>query len=287
MNNSEIKKNIAFRKMKDIVFRAAVILFSFIATLPLFLIFYFIFREGIHSINWSFFVNLPRPVGETGGGISNAIIGTLMLIVMACGMALPLGIFVGVYLAEYAVKSRFSYWVRLSVEVLQGIPSIVIGIIAYIWIVKPFGTFSAFSGSVALAVMMLPVMVRSTEETVKMVPHNLKEASLALGVPYYLTILKVIVPASLSGIVTGIIISIARVAGETAPLLFTAFGNPFMNINALKPVHSLPLVIFNYAISPYKDWHDLAWGASLVLIVFVLFMNIIAKIISRKWKVEF
>jgi phosphate transport system permease protein len=173
------------------------------------------------------------------------------------------------------------------VEILQGIPSIVIGIIAYVWIVMPLRTFSAVSGGIALGIMMLPIIVRSTEETLKLIPESLKEASLALGVPYYKTILKVIVPAGLSGIVTAVIISIARVAGETAPLLFTAFGNPFMNLNILKPVNSLPLLVFNYAASPYPEWHALAWGASLVLAVFVLALNVFAKVLTKKWKVQF
>ena len=177
--------------------------------------------------------------------------------------------------------------VMLCVEVLQGIPSIVIGIIAYIWVVKPMGTFSALSGGAALAIMMLPVIVRSTEETLNLIPDTLREASLSLGVPYYSTVLKVVLPAGISGILTGILLSVARIAGETAPLLFTAFGSPFMNYNLLKPINSLPLLIFNYATSPYPEWHSLAWGASLVLVTFVLAANIISKMFSRKWKIQF
>ena len=172
-------------------------------------------------------------------------------------------------------------------EILQGIPSIVIGIIAYAWIVITLGTFSAFSGGIALSIMMLPVIVRATEETLKLIPDTLKEASLSLGVPYYRTILKVILPAGASGIATGVLISVARIAGETAPLLFTAFGNPFMEMNVLKPVNSLPLLIFNYATSPYPEWHALAWGASFVLVFFVLALNFFAKVVTRKWKVQF
>jgi phosphate transport system permease protein len=225
-------------------------------------------------------------VGETGGGISNAIFGTLWLITLSFIFSAPLGIFAGIFLSEYR-GGRVAYLTRLSIEILQGIPSIVIGIIAYVWVVMPMGSFSALSGGVALGIMMLPVIVMATEETLKLVPDSLREASLALGVSYPRTILKVILPAGLSGILSGILLGIARVAGETAPLLFTAFGNPFMNLNVLKPMNSLPLTIFNYATSPYPDWHTLAWGASFVLIAFVLGLNLITKLVTQKWKVQF
>jgi len=275
-----------FRLLKDRLFKTAVSIFSFCSILPLVFILFYITKNGIAVINWQFLTQLPKPVGESGGGISNAIVGTLMLLVVACTLAVPLGISAGIYLAEHKT-GKLSYLVRLCVEILHGIPSIVIGIIAYVWIVKPLRTFSAFSGGIALAIMMLPVIVRTAEETLKLIPETLKEASLALGVPYYKTILKVVVPAGLSGLVTGIILSIARVAGETAPLLFTAFGNPFMNLNLFKPVNSLPLLVFNYAASPYPEWHGLAWGASLVLVVFVLLLNFFAKFMTKKWKVRF
>jgi len=276
----------AARKLWDKVFVSAVLLLSVASIIPLFLIFFHIFREGFGSISPGFFVNLPRPVGESGGGIANALVGSGLLVLVACIMALPLGIAVGVFLAE-SRSNLFSTSVRLSMEVLQGMPSIVIGIIAYVWVVKPMGTFSALSGSVALAIMMLPVVVRTTEETLRLVPQSLKQVSLALGAPYYLTVLRVVLPAGISGIVTGILISVARIAGETAPLLFTAFGNPFMSANLLKPVNSLPLIIFNYAISPYDDWHALAWGASFVLVALVLALNLLSKIISQRFRVEF
>ena len=279
-------EHISFRIFKDKLFKLSVIGFSFASILPLLFILFYIFKNGAAVINWQFLTELPKPVGEIGGGISNAIIGTLMLVIIASICSIPMGIAAGIYLSEHQ-QGRLSSAVRLCVEILQGIPSIVIGIIAYVWIVMPLRTFSAVSGGIALGIMMLPIIVRSTEETLKLIPESLKEASLALGVPYYKTILKVIVPAGLSGIVTAVIISIARVAGETAPLLFTAFGNPFMNLNILKPVNSLPLLVFNYAASPYPEWHALAWGASLVLAVFVLALNVFAKVITRKWKVQF
>ena len=172
-------------------------------------------------------------------------------------------------------------------DVLQGIPSIVIGIIIYLWIVKTMGGFSAFSGSLALSLIMLPSIIKSTEETLKLIPDSLKEASLSLGVPYYRTILKVILPSGISGILSGTILSVSRVAGETAPLLFTAFGNPFMNTNLMKPMSSMPAVIFSYAISPYEDWQKLAWGAAFILISVILLLNIITKIAQQRWRVQF
>jgi len=274
------------RIIKDHIFKGFIIALSLVAILPLLLILFYIIRNGMSFISWQFIMNLPRPVGETGGGIANAIVGTLILIAIACVLSIPFGILTGIYLAENR-KGKFSYFVRLSVDAMQGIPSIVIGILAYLWIVKPIGSFSALSGGFALGIMMLPVIVKTTEETLILIPDSLKEASLALGVPYYKTILKIILPSGLSGILTGIILSVSRIAGETAPLLFTAFGNPFMSYNILEPIHSLPLLIFTYAISPYDEWHALAWGASLILIGMVLALNIISKIVIKKWKVQF
>jgi phosphate transport system permease protein len=282
MRDSALKRRI----FADRAFQVIVVLLSFCSILPMFFILFFISKNGISSINWNFLTNLPAPVGEMGGGISNAIIGSALLILLASVVAVPLGVLTGIYLAEYR-KGKFAYLSRLSVEILMGIPSIVIGIIAYVWVVMPVGSFSALSGGVALGIMMLPVIVMSTEETLKLMPDTLKEASLALGVSYPRTILKVILPAGLSGILTGMLLAVARIAGETAPLLFTAFGSPFMALNLFKPVGSLPLTLFNYATSPYPEWHALAWGASFVLLVFVLALNLLAKLGMRKWKVQF
>jgi len=280
------KDRVLPRMIADVSFKMVVVILSFATIVPLLLILFYIVKQGITSINWQFLTRLPGPVGETGGGISNALIGTLILILISCLFAVPLGIFAGIYLEEHR-RTRFAYLVRLCVEVLQGTPSIVIGIIAYLWIVIRMGSFSALSGGIALGIMMLPVIVKTTEETLKLIPYSLREASLALGVPYYRTILKVIVPAGLSGIITGILLSVARIAGETAPLLFTAFGSPFMSMNVFKPMNSLPLLIFNYATSPYPEWHSLAWGASFVLVALVLALNIIARMVARRWKVQF
>ena len=274
------------RILADKLFKVIIVLLSFACILPMFFILFFITRKGISVINWEFLSQLPKPVGEVGGGILNAIIGTFMLITVSTLMSVPIGVFTGIFLSEYR-KGKLVYLVRSSIEILQGIPSIVIGIIAYVWIVVPVGSFSAFSGGVALAIMMLPVIITAAEETLKLIPDSLREASLALGVSYPRTILKVVLPAGMSGILTGILLSIGRVVGETAPLLFTAFGSPFMNLNILKPVNTLPLMIFNYATSPYPEWHRLAWGASFVLIVFVLGMNLFTKLVTRRWKVQF
>ncbi len=282
MKEPSIRKRILWDKL----FKGTIVLLTFCSILPMLFILFFIISKGISVINPGFLSQLPKPVGEVGGGISNAIIGTLMLIAIATALSVPLGILVGIFLSENR-KTRLASITRLCVETLQGVPSIVIGIIVYIWLVVSMGSFSALSGGVALGLMMLPVIITSTEETLKLIPDSLKEASLALGVSYPRTILKVILPAGVSGIVTGILLSIARVSGETAPLLFTAFGSPFMNLNILKPVNSLPLTIFNYATSPYPDWHRLAWGASFVLIAMVLSLNLLAKVAIKRWKVQF
>ncbi len=209
-----------------------------------------------------------------------------MLILISSVISIPLGVTIGIFISEFR-NNKITYFVKLSTDILQGIPSIVIGMIAYLWIVRQFGSFSALSGGVALSIMMLPVIISSTEETLKLIPSTLKESSYALGVPYYSTILRVILPAALNGIVTGVMLSIARIAGETAPLLFTAFGSPFMNLNVMKPISSLPQIIFVYSTSPYNELHSLAWGASFVLIILILTLNISAKILAKRWKVTF
>ena len=281
-----MKDHTTTRMIKDKAFRVIVMFLACFAMLPLLLILYYITRNGIAVINWEFLTQLPRPIGEAGGGVFNAVIGTGMLIVLSSILSIPFGITAGIYLSEKS-EGKIANIVRLCVVVLQGTPSIVIGIVAYIWVVAPFQSFSAISGGVALSIMMLPVIIKSTEETLKLMPYHLKEASLALGVPYYKTILKVILPTGLSGILTGILLSVARITGETAPLLFTAFGNQFMNWNLFKPIDSLPYRIFYYAMSPYPEWHTFAWGASFILVVVVLGFNLIARGVAVKWKVQF
>jgi phosphate transport system permease protein len=280
-----MEARVKYRIGKSTGFKALTITLAMACVIPLFAILGYIFKEGITKINWHFITHIPKPVGEVGGGIANALVGSLIIILVASVIAIPIGILCGIFLSENR-KSRLSYWASLSIDVLQGVPSIVIGIVAYFWLVKPFGGFSALSGSVALAIMMLPIVVRSTEETLKLLPDSLKEAAYALGMPFHRVILKVIVPCGFSGILSGVMLSVARIAGETAPLLFTAFGNPYLTTKITRPMQSLPLLIFNYATSPYNDWHDLAWGASLILLVWVLLLNIFTKLVSRRWKVQ-
>jgi len=269
------------RLLLNAIYEKSIFCFSLFLLLPLGFILFYIIKQGFSAFSWEFFTSLPKPVGEVGGGVSNAIIGSLLLVGIAACIAIPFGLFIGIYLAEFPHK-LLSKWVKTATDTLQGIPSVVIGIIAYTWVVIPLGSFSAFSGSFALALIMLPLVINATEESVKLIPDTLKEASYALGAPYYKTILKVVIPSSFNGILSGILLGIARICGETAPLLFTAFGSPFMNVNVMKSVNSLPLLIFNYATSPYEDWQRLAWGASLLLIFFVLLLSIFAKIIKRQ-----
>jgi phosphate transport system permease protein len=279
-------RSVKYRIGKNYGFKALVTIFAFACVVPLLYILGFIVKQGISQINWHFLINVPKPVGETGGGIINALVGSIMIIFFASLIAIPIGVMAGIYLSENR-KGRLAYWCRLCVDILQGVPSIVIGIVAYFWIVKPLGGFSALSGSIALSIMMLPIVVRSTEETLKLLPSSLQEAAFALGMPFHRVIFKVVVPVGMSGILSGVILSIARITGETAPLLFTAFGNPYLSFNVTKPMQSLPLLIFNYATSPYDDWKNLAWGASLILLAWVLLLNIFTKLITRRWKVQF
>ncbi len=280
-----MEARIGIRNTKSILFKGLIMFLAFVITLPLIFILLYIIRQGITQVNWHFLTNVPAPVGETGGGISNALVGSVILVFMSSIIAIPIGILAGIYLSENP-NTKLAYYSGLCVDILQGVPSIVVGIVVYFWVVKPLGTFSAISGSIALAIMMLPIVIRSTEQTLRLLPPSLKEAALALGVPYHRVILKVIIPCGFSGILSGIMLSVARITGETAPLLFTAFGNPYLSTAITKPMQSLPLLIFNYATSPYDDWHNLAWGASFILLMFVLILNISTKLITRRWKIQ-
>ena len=280
-----MEAKIGFRNAKSVAFKGVIVFFAFLITIPLIIILAYIIKQGVTQVNWHFLTHVPAPVGETGGGIANALLGSFIMVMIASVIAIPVGMAAGIYLSENP-KTRLAYYSGLCVDILQGVPSIVVGIVVYFWVVKPLGTFSALSGSLALAIMMLPIVIRSTEQTLKMLPDSLKEAALSLGVPYHRVILKVIVPCGFAGILSGIMLSIARIIGETAPLLFTAFGNPYLSYGITKPMESLPHLIFTYATSPYDDWHNLAWGASFILLMFVLTLNIVAKVITRKWKVQ-
>lgn len=274
------------RLRADKVFMGGMLAISAVAVLPLVLILVFIIVRGASSINWQFITALPRPMGEAGGGISNAIVGTVILIIVASVISMPVGILAGIFLSESG-KSGLGRVTRLSVETLMGVPSIVIGIVAYVWVVRPMTHFSALSGGVALAMIMLPVITLATEETLLLIPMSLREAALALGVSYPRTVLKVILPAGASGVITGALLAVARAAGETAPLLFTSFGSPYMVLNIFKPMASLPQTIFFYATSPYPEWQALAWGASFVLLVLVLLLNLVTKLVTSRWKIQF
>ncbi|WP_022852939.1 phosphate ABC transporter permease PstA [Thermodesulfatator atlanticus] len=280
MNNYPTREK--WRKTKNQIILAVISVLAILPALPLFIILFQLIQKGISSLSIDFFLNLPAPPGEPGGGIKNAIVGTIIIVGIASLLGVPLSILAGIYLSEYGKESKLAHAVRMSADIFQGVPSIVIGIIAYAWVVKPMGKFSALAGSVALAIMMIPVVVRTTEEVLRLVPDILREASLALGVPYWRTVLKVVLPTGMVGVATGVLIAVARIAGETAPLLFTAFGNPFMTYDPLEPMNALPLLIFNYSMSPYEDWWQQAWGASIVLIFMVLSLNIVSRLLARR-----
>jgi len=231
-----------------------------------------LFIQGVTSLNLDFFIHLPKPVGEKGGGMANAIAGTFTLLGLAICVGVPIGLGSGVYLSEYA-DLKFAHVVRFMADVMNGIPSIVYGIFAYIVCVLPMKSFSALSGGFALGIMMIPMITRTSEQFVRMVPPQLREAALALGVPKWRVTLDIVIPSALAGITTGVMVSLARVAGETAPLLFTAFGNSYWQHSLTQPIAALPLQVFNYAISPFDDWHRQAWAGAIVLILMVLMIN--------------
>jgi phosphate transport system permease protein len=249
----------------------------------LFLILGYLLWNGGTSLSLNFFTQLPKPVGETGGGMANAIVGSLKLLFLAAIMGLPVGLLSGVYLAEFGGKT-FSFIVRYTTDLLNGVPSIVIGIFAYSLVVLPVKHFSALAGGVALGIMVIPITVRSTEEFLRAVPGNMREAAMALGASKWKTIATVVLPAASGGILTGMLLALARVAGETAPLLFTAFGNRFLSQGWGQPIASLPVMIYTYAVAPYDDWHRQAWAAGLVLLGLVLVSNLGARFILARSK---
>jgi len=244
----------------------------------LFAILGYIAWRGASSISWSFLTNLPKPVGETGGGIANAIVGSAKVVGLAALMGVPVGVLAGVYLAEYGKRNRFAFAVRYAADVLNGVPSIVVGLFAYALVVVPMKRFSALAGAVALAIIIVPIVLRNTEEFLRLVPATIREAALALGVPRWKVELFVILPTAGRGILTGALLAVSRVAGETAPLIFTAFGNRFWDQGLLSPIATLPHTLYTYAISPYEDWHRQAWAAALILMAFVLAVNVTARL---------
>ena len=252
-----------------------------IALVPLVMILFYVITHGASALNFAFFTHTPKPVGEPGGGMANAIVGTLVLIGLAALFAVPIGMMCGIHLAEYS-GTRFTSVVRFAADVLNGVPSIVVGIFAYGLVVYPIKRFSAVAGGFALGLLMIPIVVRTTEELLRLVPPGLREGALALGASRSRAVFSVIVPAALPGILTGILVALARVAGETAPLLFTSFNNTYWSTNIMQPMASLTVQVFTYAISPYDDWHRQAWAGAFLLVMIILTLSIVARLAVRR-----
>jgi phosphate transport system permease protein len=252
-----------------------------LALVPLAFVFFYVVKMGFSSLNWDFFTRMPKPVGEPGGGMANAMVGTLILIGLASLVAIPVGLIAGVYLSEYS-GGKFASAVRFTADVLNGVPSIVIGIFAYGLAVLPVHRFSALAGGLALGFMMIPIVTRTTEELLNLVPSTLREGALALGATRARAAFGVMVPAALPGIMTGILVALARIAGETAPLLFTSFNNRFFTTRLDQPIASLTVQVYTYAISPYDDWHRQAWAGALVLVAFVFIFSVLARMVTRR-----
>jgi phosphate transport system permease protein len=257
------------RRLTNSLAVAGITLATLIVTVPLFLLLGTVVRRGLPGLNWSFLTQIPKPVGEAGGGMANAIAGSLMLLVIASAIGVPLGIGSGIYLAEYG-RNRRGDFIRFTADILNGVPSIVIGLTVYALVVISQRHFSLLAGSIALGLMMIPTVARTTEEVLLLVPQSIREAALGLGIPHWRTIVSVVLPAAASGILTSIMLAFARIAGETAPLMFTAFGNQYWNLDPNQPTAALPLQIFNYAVMPYEQAHQQAWTGALVLIALVM-----------------
>jgi phosphate transport system permease protein len=272
------------RKLTNSLFLIGVCVLALVALVPLFSVLYYVIAHGYRALNWDFFTKLPAPVGEPGGGIGHAILGSVILIVMSSLISIPLGLGMGVLLSEYKQK-RIARFLGVAVELLSSIPSIVIGLFAYAVVVKPFKGFSAHAGAIALSMVMIPIIARTTEEMLKLVPQTVREAGLALGLPKWKVILRIVVQGSLGSLMVGMILAIARIAGETAPLLFTAFASSQWFQGLSKPIASIPVQIYIYAVSPYEDWHQKAWGGAMVLILMILGLNLIIRLfLARKQK---
>lgn len=272
--------NLYRRKTTNVVMLSVSFISAILTILPLILIFYYTIAKGITYLNLNFFTQLPTPVDTPGGGMVNAIVGTLILIGIGGAIGIPIGIFAGTYLAEFG-HNKFAAVVRFLADVLSGIPSIVVGIVAWTLVVVPMKSFSALAGGIALAILMIPTITRTTEEMIKLVPHSYREAGLALGIPKWKTTLRIVLKTASKGIATGVLLGLARAAGETAPLLFTALGNRFWSTNIFQPMASLTVYIYEYAKSPFKSWNDQAWTAALVLIILISLFSLVFRIITR------
>jgi phosphate transport system permease protein len=278
----EFKMRAQLRGLADKAATLLAVLSTLLVILPLVAIFVYLILKGASSLNLDFFTKVPAPVGETGGGMANAIVGSVTLLALASLIGVPIGIGGGVYLAEFGRGTKLANAIRFTADVLNGVPSIVMGLAAYSLIVVPQHHFSAFAGGVALGIMMIPTICRTTEEMLLMVPHAVREAALGLGVPNWRSVISITIKTASPGIITGCMLAFARVAGETAPLIFTALGNDFWSTSLNEPIAALPLQIYVYAISPYDDWHRLAWAGALVLIVLiVLAVSLVRFVTSR------
>ena len=269
-----------WRKIKSALASTIAFVSAILVIAPLGLVFSHLLVNGAGSVNWDFFTKLPAPVGAVGGGMANAIVGSLKLLALASVIGIPVGVLGGVYLAEYG-SVRINSILRFLADVLNGIPSITWGVVVYGLVVLRFKGFSAYAGGLALGLIMIPLILRTTEEVVLLVPNSYREAALALGVSRWKTIVHIVMKTASKGIITGILLALARVGGETAPLLFTAFGNRFWNHNLSEPIAALPLQIFTYAISPYDDWHRQAWAGALVLVTGIFCVNVLVRILTR------
>ncbi len=273
------------RRLYNAMMHAAAFLSALLGLVWLFWILAELLRRGVPAVNWDFFTKLPAPPGTPGGGLANAIIGTLMITALATAIGVPAGVLAGTYLAEFGRKSALAKTVRFVADVLVSAPSIVVGVFVYAIVVMPMHGFSGLAGSVALAIIMVPVVIRTTEEILLLVPDSLREAALALGAPYWRVVLQICYRRALAGMTTGILLAVARVSGETAPLLFTSLNSPFWSPSMMKPVASLNVTLFNYAMSPYDDWRSLAWGAALLITLGVLLATILARIVVGRIKI--
>jgi phosphate transport system permease protein len=269
-----------WRKAKNIGMNFFALACLILAVTPLVLIFTYTLLQGLTALNLDFFLQMPKPVGEAGGGMANALVGTGILIGLGALFGLPVGIMGGIYLAEYG-NNPFGSTVRFMADVMSGVPSIVVGVVAYILVVLPMNHFSALAGGVALAILMIPTVTRTTEEMIRLVPHSYREAGLALGIPQWKTTVRIILPAALKGITTGILLAIARAAGETAPLLFTALGNRFWSTSIDQPIASLTVFIYDYAKAPFEDWNRQAWAAGFVLIGLIFVISLLFRFVTR------
>lgn len=268
------------RKVKHVIMVALIILATVLAALPLFAVFIYILQKGLPGLSLNFFTQLPAPTGQPGGGMGNAILGSLVMILMACLVGVPLGVFGGVYLSEYG-DGKLPKVFRMVVDLMTSLPSIVVGLFIYVVLVAPFKGFSAYAGSAALVILMIPIIIKTTDEVLRLLPQHVREAGLALGIPRWRVIVSIVLKGSLSAVITGVVLAIARISGETAPLLLTAFGNRNWPQQLSQPTASLPVQIYNYAISPYEDWHQQAWAGAFVLVSLVFAINLVARVLLR------